>query len=387
MEDVENWIKECDGKTFIDAMGLMTTNIYDTLEHKKSKSHKVTDPLVQGTKKALDFIMRECNRLNTDNQIMKARLEDRKEYLGMMTELAQKITRTSVSSVEDPQHKPMSSLPARKEEFAVIVTPKTESQDAGELKEKIKLLCKEKENFPAPTDVVVTKARQVIMRYKNRKELETARDRITESEEVKEMARINVPIRKRERVLVLSVDPAVTEQEVKKELEAHITVGGVEDSYVGLTDRIETTTMDSTTKLILEGLLKKPSREVRIIRKIDTRMGKHNWLVDVDAESKKALLSSKRICIDFERYRVVEFVSIMRCFRCQKFGHLANNCDGEQHCPKCAEGHSIKDCKSHKVSCSNCYFENATANCEHRADSTSCPVFVNYREGLLPRRS
>lgn len=116
-------------------------------------------------------------------------------------------------------------------------------------------------------------------------------------------------------------------------------------------------------------------------------MGKHNWLVDVDTESKRAPLGGKRVCIYFERYRIVEFVSIMPCLRCQKFCHFVNNCERELHCPKCAEEHVLKDCKSVKLSCSNCYFEDARADCEHRADSTSCPVFLTYRESLLPKRS
>lgn len=40
MEDFESWVKECEDKTFIEAIGIMTTKIYDTLEYKKSKSDK-----------------------------------------------------------------------------------------------------------------------------------------------------------------------------------------------------------------------------------------------------------------------------------------------------------------------------------------------------------
>lgn len=172
MEDFESWAKECEDKIFIEAIGIMTTKIYDTLEYKKSKSDKVTGPLVQGIKKSIDFIMKECNKLNTANEVMKARLDDRQEYLGMMNELAQKITRTSVSSIDEVQQRQPTVSPlamSRKEEFTVIVTPKEESQDVEELKKKIKVLCKEKQDFPTPSDVLVTKSRQVIMKYKNKK--------------------------------------------------------------------------------------------------------------------------------------------------------------------------------------------------------------------------
>lgn len=238
-----------------------------------------------------------------------------------------------------------------------------------------------------PQDVVTTKYGQVIMKYRNKKELENAKDKMDESEDIKEMVKINVPIRRRERILILSVDPLVEEATVKKELESQIFESGLEESYIGLTDRLATATMDPGTKALIENLIKGPGRDIRIIRKIQTKQGRNNWLVDVDSNTKTFLLEKRRICIDFERYRVVEFVSITRCFKCQKFGHLANRCDGQLHCTKCAGEHNIKDCKSEKTTCSNCYFEDATSDSNHKADSPSCPIFIAYRESLLPKRS
>lgn len=387
MEDSEKWIKDCEEKEFADLIQSMTSTIYDVLEYKRSRSDKVTAPLVSNIKKAMDFILKKCTEIHTENKVMRTRLEDRAEYCEMMADMAQKITRTSVSSMEDTRDKPKTAPVKRKEDFAVVITPNVDTYDINELKEKVKTICKAREDLPAPADVMITKNKQVIMKFKNRKEVETVRDIMKDAEEVKDVAKISVPVRRRERVLLLSVDPEIEEINVKKEVEAQIEEGGVEDIYTGLNDKLETATLDPATKTILEKLLKKPGREVRIIRKIPTKQGKVNWLLDVDVDSKNLLLDKKRICIDFERYRVVEFISITRCYKCQKFGHLANRCEGEIHCSKCAGSHNIKDCKSTKESCANCYFEASEDSTEHRADSTLCPVFIKYRDSLVPKRS
>lgn len=386
-DEVDNWIKESEGKQLNKVVSDMASKLYDLLEYRRSKRDRVTAPVVSTVKKALDYILLQCTEVYTENKVMRARLEDRSEYSNMMAELTQKITRTSVGSMEDVPQRVRDVQSKKKEDFTVIITPKTDQQDVTEIKDKIKELCRTKEDFPAPSDVVITKARQVIMKYKNKNEVEKARDNIADSDVGRDVAKINIPVRKRERVLLLSVDPSVGEDVVKREVEQQIGEGGVSDEYTGPTDRIESAALDSATRMILEGLLKKPTREVRVIRKIETKMGKVNWLLDVDLESRDMLINRKRICIDFERYRVVEFISIMRCFKGQKFGHLANNCAEEIHCAKCAEAHNVKECTSETENCSNCYFENADGDCGHRADSPSCPVFKKYRESLLPRRS
>lgn len=218
MEDVEKWISDCEGKKFIDIMGDMTAKIHENLEYRRTKSDKVTAPLVNSIKKVFDYIMKECNKINTENEVIRARLEDRRDYCNMMGEFAEKITRASVSSVEDVQTKPSipPSLIKNKDDFSIIVTPKEESHDVMELKQKIKDSCRKRANFPVPQDVVTTKNGQVILKYKSKKEVDLAKNNMEDSDEIKDMVKINVPIRRRERILILSVDPTVEESGVKR---------------------------------------------------------------------------------------------------------------------------------------------------------------------------
>lgn len=45
----------------------------------------------------------------------------------------------------------------------------------------------------------------------------------------------------------------------------------------------------------------------------------------------------------------------LRCFKCQKFGHVAAICKGTQKCGRCAGNHEYgKSEKTAKIKCCNC---------------------------------
>lgn len=67
--------------------------------------------------------------MNKRNEVMKSRLEDRTEYSTMMSELEQKISRTSVISVEETSQRVKEVRQKRKEDFTVIIIPKLAPQD------------------------------------------------------------------------------------------------------------------------------------------------------------------------------------------------------------------------------------------------------------------
>lgn len=386
-DNVEQWIKNAEGKRFVEVVMDINAKIHDLLEYKSSRGNKISMPTVNCVKKALDFILKQCTEISEDNKVMKARLDDRAEYNAMMSDLAQKISRTSVSSIEEVQTKPKEVLQKRRDEHTVIVTPNEENQDVSQLREKIKLVNKRNKDLPLPKDIITTKTNRVILKYKTKAEVDVIRDSLADSEEIKDIAKINVPIRRRERILILSVDPELKEEEVKQEVEKCLQDGSSEDTMMGLKRKLQSSDIDSTTKTIIESLMKGTDREVRIIRKIETKQRKNNWLIDVDEECKNILLKMKRICIDFERYRVVEFVSITRCFKCQRFGHMSNSCTERVNCVKCAADHYLKDCKSDTLCCSNCYFDDVNGDCSHRADSSNCPAFQKYRLSIVANRS
>lgn len=273
-------------------------------------------------------------------------------------------------------------------DFPIIVTPGPEIEDMDDVKKRVKEVCRNVEDLPAPSDVVVTKARQVIIKMKSREDRDKMKQVLEGSDTLQEKTRINVPRGRKERLLLLSVDPKVEEETVSKTLRKVLDDATTEGQMIqNLTSRMRDTALTPEVKAALQELYAESTIEIDIIRQIKTGNGMINWLVETDLRGKEVLLQRRRICLDFGRYRMVEFRSIIRCFKCQQFGHYAGSCENKAQCVKCAKEHSIKDCDSTETCCSNCYAQDKDGDCEHRADSMDCPIYRDVRNRIIPMRS
>ena len=81
------------------------------------------------------------------------------------------------------------------------------------------------------------------------------------------------------------------------------------------------------------------------------------------------------IFVDNIYYRTQKFIQtgiqIIRCFKCQKFGHISMNCKSDTACGHCTDIHKYKDCtmKHEAPKCVNC-------SEAHTSDSTSCTAYL-----------
>lgn len=74
----------------------------------------------------------------------------------------------------------------------------------------------------------------------------------------------------------------------------------------------------------------------------------------------------ERIYLGHLSYRVFAYVfPPLRCFRCQRMGHLASGCDAKIKCLVCSGNHYKEDCLSDILRCANC-------NGDHVASSKAC---------------
>jgi len=114
------------------------------------------------------------------------------------------------------------------------------------------------------------------------------------------------------------------------------------------------------------------------------RLGSKFVVAQVEPKLYKKLIETKKVYIGHSACPVKERVNVMRCYKCQRFGHASRVCQNEVACVVCAGPHEAKDCQSGTATkCSNCEWVNTKRKqrkqdpieCDHRADNMTCPQY------------
>ena len=81
------------------------------------------------------------------------------------------------------------------------------------------------------------------------------------------------------------------------------------------------------------------------------------------------------IKVAYHRVKVRQYIpNPMRCFKCQKYGHVTKFCKGKSVCSLCSSSeHSDKECRSSVRHCTNC-------SGDHPSFSRSCPKYLEEKE-------
>jgi hypothetical protein len=111
--------------------------------------------------------------------------------------------------------------------------------------------------------------------------------------------------------------------------------------------------------------------------------------MELEPEVYELVMQRKSLMVGWFPCRVQECLDVMRCYKCQGFGHKSMKCTNETICAKCGGKHEYKECKSEIEQCVNCMNVNKTANMNldvnHIAWSNTCSV-LRRKETLERRR-
>ena len=149
------------------------------------------------------------------------------------------------------------------------------------------------------------------------------------------------------------------------------------------------------TCILINDLLNKVkeiSSEVYFMKRLTNKFtGKPRQLIRLtcsEGAAEKILASEiiiKGTQIQTEKQRILQ---IIRCYKCQTYGHIAKNCRKQAVCENCSEQACESPC-SNPPRCTNC-------SNEHPAFDTNCPVYIiveriktqkySYRANFQQRR-
>lgn len=101
------------------------------------------------------------------------------------------------------------------------------------------------------------------------------------------------------------------------------------------------------------------------------------------------------IYIGYQRFKVRPFAEqALQCYKCQNYGHSANNCNRKDRCVVCAGEHKLSDCPKEKVQCANCGLEHTAsyrgcvkAKEAQQINDIRTEKKITYREAVLLNKS
>lgn len=142
----------------------------------------------------------------------------------------------------------------REEDYSRILSAKYKNTDIDSIKAEIKGFCHADVDMPKPKDVIKTKAGQIIIRMRTKQETETILDKLKENTAIKEKIKITMPNKRREIMLILNVEPDVTEKELKSALKVVLELGGGENLFL---QKIKKMLLDPVLDIAIKNAIEK----------------------------------------------------------------------------------------------------------------------------------
>lgn len=103
---------------------------------------------------------------------------------------------------------------------------------------------------------------------------------------------------------------------------------------------------------------------------------RRNIILKTSLEIQEQLCKQKKVLFRESIASCFEYVEILRCQKCCKFGHIGKYCTNKERCRKCAGSHLTKDCLNLETRrCINC-INNHFDDHYHSAAYEGCPVYV-----------
>lgn len=117
------------------------------------------------------------------------------------------------------------------------------------------------------------------------------------------------------------------------------------------------------------------------------KVNKGNIILNVDVTLKNKIAQIGKLNIGWRRCVAHEFFTIVRCYKCARYGHIAAKCENNVTCFNCAGSHKTSECTSSSSKCINCADTNTrlrkSLQTNHPVTDPNCPCYqrmINLEE-------
>lgn len=112
-----------------------------------------------------------------------------------------------------------------------------------------------------------------------------------------------------------------------------------------------------------------------------------SWIVELHPLAWSYLTKAGKVYFGWKVHNVRDYMRISRCYKCQKFGHIAKHCTAQKHCGYCSSAdHQSRECPNAKdpeaYTCVNCARLGKTGQKHHTGDIT-CPVYLKRLQDAI----
>jgi predicted RNA-binding protein with PUA-like domain len=136
-------------------------------------------------------------------------------------------------------------------------------------------------------------------------------------------------------------------------------------------------------KIINQNELDRQRSEVEIIYRSKISNKRFSIILESNELVYKRLIAGE-VYIGWSRCKAYEEFGVFRCYKCNKYGHKANDCKGEVTCPICSEKHVLKECKNNTKKCVNSTNANEKLklklSTDHEVWDRNCASFIRILE-------
>lgn len=133
--------------------------------------------------------------------------------------------------------------------------------------------------------------------------------------------------------------------------------------------------------------------DIRVVTNIEMKYGR-NVVIEVSPTIRNLIMNKGYIFIAWQKCYVEDYLRVIRCYRCQRYGHLKKDCKSSSPiCSECTGQHESKDCKPDIKKCINCFHyvsklnnNNCNIHVDHSAnDFKLCFVYKNQIQSLISK--